>query len=117
MDTVKSEINMNDEEYIDVSGEDNDMQHMAPGDPHIMRSTRFRRPRRPVDASPYAGQYSRRIITRNVHQQLGGDLDDNFEEEIVEETEEDSRQLFNNPEIEMEIASDVALVQRTRTKR
>lgn len=116
MDQVKPEINVNDEEYIDVSGEDPEIQHMVAGDPHIMRSTRFRRPRRTVDASPY-GQYSRRIITRNSHQQLAEDLDDNFEEEIVEETEEDSRQLFNNPEIEQEIASDVLLVQRARTKR
>ncbi|KAI6183825.1 Toprim and DNA topoisomerase domain containing protein, protein [Aphelenchoides bicaudatus] len=115
MDQVKSEINVNDDEYIDVSGEDPEVQHMVASDPHIMRTTRFRRPRRPVEAAPYT-PYSRRIITRNAHQQLAGDLDDDFEEEIVEEAEEESR-MFNNPEIELEIASDVALVQRARTKR
>lgn len=109
MSQVKPESNMDqNEEFIDVSGgDDPDIQHLV-ADPSIIRSTR--RSRRQIEASPYA-QYSRRIITRNAH------LDEIDAYEEIDDAEEDGRQMGFNPEIEMEISNDVALIQQARTRK
>jgi hypothetical protein len=101
------------EEFIDVSGDDPEIQHIVGSDPNIMRSTRFKRQRRqPREGASSYNQYPRRIITRNVR------LDDiETFEEIEDDAEEDDRQPSFNHDIEMEISRDVDLMRKTQTKK